>query len=101
MEMLRTADGQPIQLGQTVYQDPRNNLQAIPSGRAGEVIELKPDIFADGIVLVHWGGSRMVAIRLANRSGQWRTEVHQFDISVQAMRPSELLSSPKALGRLV
>jgi hypothetical protein len=43
----------------------------------------------------------MVAIRLANRSGQWRTEVHQFDISVQAMRPSELLSSPKALRRLV
>jgi hypothetical protein len=98
---MQTADRKPIQVGRLVYQDPRNNLQAIPSGRAGQVIELKPDGFADGIVLVHWGGSRMVSIRMVSRSGQWRHEVHEFRIGIQAMRPSELLSDPKALGRLV
>lgn len=98
---LKTADGQPIEVGRLVYPDPRNNLQGIPPGRSRKVVEIKPDAFPGGIVLVHWNGTRLVAIKWVNPNGSWRTEMHDFDIAVQSMRPSELLSAPDAVSRLV
>lgn len=97
---LLTADAKPISIGLQVYAVP-GNLQMIPHRRAGKVVGINLDSFPGGIVLVHWNGSRLVAMRQATRSGGWRFEMRDFDINVQSMRPAELLSASDAVARLV